>query len=199
MVDEATSGVELGALSASESRRVLACLTQRWLTKVALKSSEAFKDNCYFRDWSEKKAPVLCMSSALPPSRVMAESEADKTMQQSSLSRKPAEAPWWSGAASFVSDQIRDVPKMRSETTTRINRMSRLLSWWASKDDKARICFVSFQAPYPDLGHPITKALLLGWARPDPVGEGPVIGVPPTDMEPGFCSPVDSARIIWQQ
>lgn len=55
MVDEATSRVELGALSVGESRRVSACLIQRGLTKVALKSSEAFKDNCYFRDWSGKK------------------------------------------------------------------------------------------------------------------------------------------------
>lgn len=49
MVDEATSGVELGALSAGESRRVSACLIQRGLAKVALKSSEAFKGDCYFR------------------------------------------------------------------------------------------------------------------------------------------------------
>lgn len=34
---------------------------------------------------------------------------------------------------------------------------------------------------------PVTKALSLGRARLDPVGEAPVIGGPPTDTEPAFC------------
>lgn len=36
---------------------------------------------------------------------------------------------------------------------------------------------------------PRHQSPVIGRARLDPVGEGPVIGVPPTDMEPGFCSP----------
>lgn len=98
-VGTAASIVQLRPLSAGENRRVSACVIQKELSTPTPKSSAAFKDNCVIFEPNHKKAPVLwreCAGrvSVQPcPSRVMAVSEADETMQQSSLSHKPAKAP----------------------------------------------------------------------------------------------------------
>lgn len=172
MVEQAASIVQLRPLSAGENRRVSACVIQKELSTPTPKSSAAFKNNCVIFEPNHKKAPFLWRECAgcgwvQPcPSRVMAVSEADETMQQSSLSHKPAKAPWWFGTASFVSDQISNVPKMWSQPTIRISRGSRLLlPWWSSKDDKARICFLSSPPPFTELGHRESSAT----ASPSPV------------------------------
>lgn len=204
MLEQATSIVPTQAFFCWWKQESLSMRDQKELNTPTPKCSGAFKDNCvifFFLDESQKKAVFLWRDCAghvwvQPcPSRAMAVSEADETMQQSSLSHQPAEAPWWFGTASFVSDlKSFNVPKMWSQPTIGTSRGSRLwLSWWSSKDDKARICFVSSPPPFialepqGQLDHPTTKAWVF-WAEPglDPVGEGLVTEGPPTGAEPVF-------------
>lgn len=67
--------------------------------------------------------------------------------------------------------RIKSVMCAKCEETIRISRGSRLLlSWWSSKDDKARIYFVSSSPPFTDLGQressatPSPKPCI--WAEP---------------------------------
>lgn len=184
---------------------------KRELNDLALESSAVIKGNCdifeiYSNErlrFSEEKMCSSCASSALPSSRVMSVSQTDKTMQQSS---SVTQACRDDDLASLHSSRIKFVTRPKLEIS------------WPPESEWALIypsCWSKISRPgfvLDHLGH-LIQIWVTGRARPPPsqkpcfwaepgpdlVGEGTVTGGPLTDTEPGFCSPMDNARINLAQ